>query len=64
MIVKGKHYKTVWLEGSTVKIINQAVLPHKFEITECPDHQRTARAISTMIIRGAGAIGSAAAFGI
>ncbi len=64
MIVKGKHYKTVWLEGSTVKIINQAVLPHKFEITECPDHQRTARAISTMIIRGAGAIGSAAAFGM
>ncbi|MBN1797849.1 MAG: S-methyl-5-thioribose-1-phosphate isomerase [Spirochaetales bacterium] len=64
MIVKGKHYKTVWLEGNTVKIINQAVLPHKFEITECPDHQRTARAISTMIIRGAGAIGTAAGFGM
>jgi methylthioribose-1-phosphate isomerase len=64
MIVKGKHYKTVWLEGTTVKIINQAVLPHKFEIVDCPDHQRTARAISTMVIRGAGAIGSAAGFGM
>ncbi|MEJ2663237.1 MAG: S-methyl-5-thioribose-1-phosphate isomerase [Spirochaetia bacterium] len=64
MIVKGKHYKTVWLEGTTVYIINQPLLPHKFEIMECPDHQRTARAISNMVIRGAGAIGSAAGYGL
>jgi methylthioribose-1-phosphate isomerase len=64
MIVKGRHYKTVWLEGSTVYIINQPLLPHKFEIMECPDHQRTARAISNMVIRGAGAIGSAGGFGL
>ncbi len=64
MIVKGKHYKTVWLEGNTVYIINQPLLPHKFEIMECPDHQRTARAISTMVIRGAGAIGSAGGYGL
>ncbi len=64
MLVDGTHYQSVWLEGGTVKMINQTLLPHRFEIFSCPDHQRTARAITTMIVRGAGAIGSAAAFAV
>jgi len=64
MLVNGKHYRTVWMENGVVKLINQSFLPHKFEIYECKNHFDTARAISTMIVRGAGAIGSAGGFGM
>jgi S-methyl-5-thioribose-1-phosphate isomerase len=64
MLVNGTHYKTVWLEGTAVKMIDQPRIPHEFSIYSCPDHRETARAISTMIIRGAGAIGAAAGYGM
>jgi S-methyl-5-thioribose-1-phosphate isomerase len=62
MLVNGTHYRTVWIDGSTVKMINQPHIPHDFTIHECQDHKQTAHAISTMIIRGAGAIGAAAGY--
>ena len=64
MLVNGTHYRTVWLEQSTVKMINQPLIPHDFQIHKCMDHKETAYAISTMIIRGAGAIGAAAGYGM
>ncbi len=64
MIVDDKHYRSVWLEGSTVYMVNQSLLPHRFEIFESPDHQRTTRAISNFVVRGAGAVGTAAAFAV
>ena len=64
MNVNGKHYKTIWMEGSTVKLINQLLLPHKFEIYNCEDYRKTAQAIKTMIVRGAGAIGATAGYAI
>ncbi|MCD6122401.1 MAG: S-methyl-5-thioribose-1-phosphate isomerase [Spirochaetales bacterium] len=64
MLVNGKHYRTVWMEKGIVKLINQPLLPHKFEIYECRNHTDTAKAISTMVVRGAGAIGSAGGFGM
>ncbi len=64
MIVDETHYRSVWLEGSTVYMINQSLLPHRFDIFESPDHQRTTRAISNFIVRGAGAVGTAAAFAL
>jgi S-methyl-5-thioribose-1-phosphate isomerase len=64
MIIDGKHYRSVWIEGSTVFMINQSLLPHRFEIFESPDHQRTTRALINLIVRGAGAIGSAAAYAV
>lgn len=64
MNVDGKHYRTLWLEGSTVKMINQHLIPHRFEIIDLPRHEDTARAIKTMIVRGAGAIGASAAYGM
>jgi S-methyl-5-thioribose-1-phosphate isomerase len=64
MKVNGKDYKTVWLENGIVKLINQPLLPDKFEIYECRNYKDTAMAIKTMIVRGAGAIGAAAAYGI
>jgi len=62
MLVNGKAYRTVWMEGGTVKLIEQRLLPHRFEILECPTHRDTAEAIRTMAVRGAGAIGAAAGY--
>ena len=56
--------KTLWREGSTVKMIDQRLLPHKFEIITLKNHEETAKAIKTMITRGAGAIGCSAGYGM
>ena len=64
MKVNGKDYRTVWMEGNEVKLINQTLLPHKFEIYTCKNHLETAEAIKIMIVRGAGAIGATAAYGV
>jgi len=52
------------MEGNEVKLIDQTLLPHKFEIYTCKNHEGTANAIKIMIVRGAGAIGATAAYGI
>ena len=62
MNVDGKHYRTVWLEGSTVRMINQHLIPHRFEITDLPTYRHTGEAIRTMVVRGAGAIGGTAGY--
>ena len=64
MKVGDKHYRTLWMEGSTLRMINQPLIPHRFEIIDLPRHQDTARAIKTMIVRGAGAIGASAGYGM
>jgi methylthioribose-1-phosphate isomerase len=64
MLVNGKHYRTVWLEGHIVNMINQPVIPHRFEIHQCMNYKETAEAISNMIVRGAGAIGATAGFAV
>jgi len=62
MRVNGISYRTVWLEGGVVKLIDQRLLPHRFEILECPSYRETAQAISAMAVRGAGAIGVTAGY--
>ncbi len=52
-----------WHDGK-VKMIDQQRLPQEFVILEYTDHQGVADAIKTMKIRGAPAIGAAAAFGL
>ena len=64
MQVNGKPYRTVWMEDGAVKMINQLLLPHAFEIVKLPDHRAVAEAITSMVVRGAGAIGVAAAYGM
>lgn len=64
MLVEGRHYRSVWLEGGSVKIINQILLPHRFEIASLRRPDEIARAIRTMMVRGAPAIGAAAAYGM
>ncbi|MBN1340030.1 MAG: S-methyl-5-thioribose-1-phosphate isomerase [Bacteroidales bacterium] len=62
MKVNGKHYLTIWMEGSTVYMIDQTLLPFEFRIFEAKNYRDTCKAISAMIVRGAGAIGVAAGF--
>ncbi len=64
MRVEGTNYRTVWMEGSVVRMIDQPRLPHMFQIADFPHHTETAKAISTMVIRGAGAIGATGAYGM
>jgi methylthioribose-1-phosphate isomerase len=59
-----KNIHTLWREGSNVKLIDQRILPHKFEILTLKNHRDTAEAIKIMILRGAGAIGVAAGYGM
>lgn len=63
MKVNGTHYRTVWMEGQVVKMIKQPLIPH-FEIISLPSHRHTAEAIRNMVVRGAGAIGAAAGYGM
>ncbi|MBL6764752.1 MAG: S-methyl-5-thioribose-1-phosphate isomerase [Verrucomicrobiae bacterium] len=60
-----RHYRTVSFDErkNEVLLIEQRLLPHHFQIVRIPDYRETARAITDMIVRGAGAIGATAAFG-
>ncbi len=62
MIVNEKSYQTVWMEGNSVMMINQNLLPFEFVIHECHTYWDTCMAITDMTIRGAGAIGAAAGY--
>ncbi|MES0326728.1 MAG: S-methyl-5-thioribose-1-phosphate isomerase [Gammaproteobacteria bacterium] len=62
MKVEGKDYRTVWMEGNTVCLIEQNLLPFEFKIFRAENYRETCMVISTMIVRGAGAIGATAAF--
>ncbi len=59
-------YRTVWFdkESNTVKMINQPLLPHKFEIISLKNYNETAISIKDMTVRGAGAIGATGAYGL
>jgi methylthioribose-1-phosphate isomerase len=52
------------MENSRVKMIDQRLLPHKFEIFESNDYRKTAESITDMVTRGAGAIGAAGAYAV
>ncbi len=55
---------TIEWKQDRVVMIDQRRLPGEEVYVECRDHERVARAIETMVIRGAPAIGVAAAYGI
>jgi methylthioribose-1-phosphate isomerase len=60
-----RHYRTVTFDHgrNEVSMIDQRLLPHRFRILKTKDYRETARAIRDMAVRGAGAIGAAAAYG-
>lgn len=56
--------RTIEMQNNVVKLIDQRKLPRHFEIVECRDYRALAHAIKDMTVRGAPAIGAAAAFGL
>jgi len=64
MKVEGKDYRALWLEDNTVKFIDQRKLPYKFEIYTAKTVDDVVFSINDMVVRGAPAIGAAAAYGI
>ncbi|HKI68358.1 MAG TPA: S-methyl-5-thioribose-1-phosphate isomerase [Verrucomicrobiae bacterium] len=61
-----RHYRTVAFDRTrnSVLLVEQRLLPHEFQVVAMRDFRETARAIKDMIVRGAGAIGAAAAYGL
>jgi methylthioribose-1-phosphate isomerase len=56
--------KTIEWKQDKVLMIDQRKLPHKLEIISCKDYHEVANAIKGLAIRGAPAIGAAAAYGM
>jgi methylthioribose-1-phosphate isomerase len=60
------HFRTVRFDAASnsVLLVEQRLLPHRFKVVRMRTFEQTARAISDMIVRGAGAIGATAAYGL
>ena len=56
--------RTIEWDDGLVKMIDQRKLPREYVVVQFTDHREVARAIKEMYIRGAPAIGAAAAFGL
>ncbi|MCX6060288.1 MAG: S-methyl-5-thioribose-1-phosphate isomerase [Chloroflexi bacterium] len=56
--------RTVFWENNELKMIDQRILPARFEVISYRAHKDVAFAITDMVVRGAPAIGAAAAFGL
>ncbi|MGH7954033.1 MAG: S-methyl-5-thioribose-1-phosphate isomerase, partial [Limisphaerales bacterium] len=61
-----QHFRTVTFDAknNSVLLIEQRLLPHEFKIVATKNFRETANAIRDMIVRGAGAIGATAAYGL
>jgi S-methyl-5-thioribose-1-phosphate isomerase len=61
-----EHFRTVAFDTAknSVLLIEQRLLPHEFKIVATKNFRETAAAITDMVVRGAGAIGATAAYGL
>jgi len=59
-----KNVKTLYWKNSKLYILDQLLLPSKIRYIECRSYKDVAKAIKDMHLRGAPAIGVAAAFGV
>ncbi|MFZ1073184.1 MAG: S-methyl-5-thioribose-1-phosphate isomerase [Verrucomicrobiia bacterium] len=61
-----RHYRTVTFDctRNAVLLVEQRLLPHEFKIVATRNFRETAAAIRDMVVRGAGAIGATAAYGL
>ena len=66
MNVDGRPYRTIWLndDGASVGVIDQTLLPHRFEVVHWRTVEDAATGIRNMVVRGAPLIGAAAAYGM
>lgn len=62
MRVQGTSYRTLWLEGTVVRMIDQNRLPFEFRVVSAPTHHDSCVAVREMTVRGAPALGAAGAF--
>ena len=56
--------RTLRWNGNTIEMIDQRLLPHRIEYVACDSARSVADAIRNMVVRGAPAIGVAAAYGV
>jgi methylthioribose-1-phosphate isomerase len=63
---RSRPFRTVTFDTArnAVRLIDQRLLPHTFRIVSLGDFAQTAQAIRDMVVRGAGAIGATAAYGL
>jgi methylthioribose-1-phosphate isomerase len=61
-----RYHRTVTFDPvrNEVRLIEQRLLPHEFKIVATKNFRETAAAIRDMVVRGAGAIGATAAYGM
>ncbi len=61
-----RHHRTVCFDAkkNQVLLIEQRLLPHEFKVVGTRNYRETATAITDMVVRGAGAIGATAAYGL
>ena len=45
MRIQGTHYKSVWFQDGALHLINQPLLPHRFEVVTYTDYREVAVAI-------------------
>jgi methylthioribose-1-phosphate isomerase len=64
MRVGSQNYRTVWMDGDIVRIIDQRKLPFEFVLEDLESAEQVAVAIRDMHVRGAGCIGATAAYGM
>ena len=66
MNIHGRPWRTIGLEegGGSVWVIDQTLLPHRFEIRSLTSLEAAADAITTMVVRGAPLIGVTGAYGL
>ena len=66
MNVDGVPYRAIFTEGdgTGVRVIDQTLLPHRFETIRLDSPADAARAIRDMVVRGAPLIGATAAYGV
>ena len=57
-------FRTLWFEDGALHMLDQRVLPGRVEIVKARSAEETAQAIREMVVRGAPAIGCAAAYGL
>jgi S-methyl-5-thioribose-1-phosphate isomerase len=63
---RSRQYRTVAFDApaNSVLLIEQRLLPHRFKLVRTADYRKTAQAIADMVVRGAGAIGATAGYGL
>lgn len=66
MLVDGMNYRSIWRNSSTgyVQVIDQRVLPHRFEVLDVSTLEEFVVTIRDMVVRGAPLIGVTAAYGM